>query len=112
MASRTTRRGRPGRRSRRSGRVLPRRELVQRFEVRRIRLSSQGYDRSGRYYGTGAPLYSVYDSDTGDGYETRASSAEQARQRAIAHWTKTKNWSGEYGRQVWSPFAPTVTERY
>ncbi len=56
---------------------------VRRFEVTRIRLSSQGYTSGGRYYGTGAPLFAVYDRQTGQSYELRAPSAQEARRRVV-----------------------------
>jgi hypothetical protein len=97
---------------RRYGRALSRKALMERFEVNRIRINSQGYDRNGRYYGSGAPLFRVYDNQDGLTHETRAQSAPEAREKAIAYWMKHESYSGEYGRKAWSPFGETVKEEF
>lgn len=52
-----------------------------RLRAERVRLDRGGYTRSGRYFGTGAPLYLVTD-DEGDIHEyVRAASAVEARQK-------------------------------
>jgi hypothetical protein len=56
---------------------------IKRYAVERIWLNSGGYDRRGRYFGTGAPLYSVTDNETGKETEVRASSAKAARKKVI-----------------------------
>lgn len=57
--------------------------MQKRFTVERIRLNSGGYDHGGRYYGTGAPLFSVHDSETDKTSEVRASCASAARQKVM-----------------------------
>lgn len=87
-------------------------QLAARFPVRRIRLDRGGYASGGRYYGSGAPLFSVYDEDTGKEHVTRARDAREARAKAIEAWSRSENWSGEYGRKVWGPFVETKEERF
>jgi len=57
--------------------------MAKRFTVERIRLNSGGYTSSGRYYGTGAPLFAVTDAETDRTTEVRASSAKAARQQVM-----------------------------
>jgi hypothetical protein len=54
---------------------------AQKIEVVKIPINRQGYTSRGEYYGTGAPLYSVYDSESGVEAQYRASSAKEARQK-------------------------------
>lgn len=75
---------------RRRGHALGRRygrasaaSLAKRFTVERIRLNSGGYTSGGRYYGTGAPLFAVTDSETDRTTEVRAGSAKEARQKVM-----------------------------
>lgn len=56
---------------------------TKRFVVTRIRLNSGGYDSGGRYYGGGAPLFSVEDVETGREETVRASSAKVAREKIM-----------------------------
>ncbi len=86
--------------------------LAKRFETTRLHLNSGGYDRRGRYWGSGEPLFSVYDRQ--DGHETvvRAPDAKAARAQAIEGWARKHNWSGQYGRKVWGPFIETIEEKY
>lgn len=85
---------------------------AKRFPVARVRLNRNGYDSHGRYYGTGAPLFEVSDEDDDLTTRVRAASAAEARKKAIAEWMRSQNWSGEYGRKVWSPTARTIHENY
>ncbi len=57
--------------------------MTKRFTVTRIRLNSGGYDSRGRYFGTGAPLFSVMDNETERETEVRASSAKAAREKVM-----------------------------
>jgi hypothetical protein len=57
--------------------------MTKRFTVERIRLDRGGYTSAGRYYGTGAPLFSVTDTETDRTTEVRASSAKAARQKVM-----------------------------
>lgn len=46
----------------------------------RVRINAQGYDGGGRYWGTGAPLFFVYETESpADGENLRAASAKVAR---------------------------------
>ena len=54
----------------------------------------------------------VEDIDDGLQEAVRAQSAVEARKIAIDKWTKTRNYSGSYGRRVWSPTSPTIDEKY
>ena len=111
--SRSSRRGRSSRSGgRRHGNLTAQRALVARFPVTRLHLDTGGYTRSGQYYGRGAPLFEVWDDQDGLVEVVRAPSAPAARTKAIDGWTRTQNYSGEYGRKVWSPTAPTIKEDY
>jgi len=57
--------------------------MTKRFTVSRIFLTRDGYTSSGRYYGTGAPLFSVLDNETGQEREVRGSDAKAARQKVM-----------------------------
>lgn len=57
--------------------------MTKRFTVTRIRLDRQGYTSSGRYYGTGAPLFSVLDNETEKETEVRAPDAKAAREKVM-----------------------------
>jgi hypothetical protein len=57
--------------------------MTKRFTVERIRLDSGGYDSRGRYFGTGAPLFSVTDNETDKTTEVRAGSAKLAREKVM-----------------------------
>lgn len=65
------------RRYRRMGRLS-----AGRLYAERIRIDRGGYDRSGRYWGTGAPLYRVSDADGELDVYVRAPSAKTAKDRA------------------------------
>lgn len=56
---------------------------TKRYRVDRVPLNRGGYDPSGRYYGTGAPLYEVTDTHSGTFQRVRASNAKEARERAL-----------------------------
>jgi hypothetical protein len=49
----------------------------------RVRLDRQGYDRHGRYYGVGAPVYRVEADNNWEFTEVRASDAKSARAKAL-----------------------------
>lgn len=49
--------------------------------LRRIRLNSGGYDRTGYYYGHGAPLYEYESADSAYVGELRAYDREDAKER-------------------------------
>jgi hypothetical protein len=49
----------------------------------RVRLDRGGYDPSGRYWGTGAPLYRVTDDDGNLDEHVRAPDAPTARRRGV-----------------------------
>jgi hypothetical protein len=61
------------------------------LRVDRVHIDRQGYSHGGRYYGVGAPLYSVYDDATETYYEVRAASAADARAKVIAD---PRKWLG------------------
>jgi hypothetical protein len=75
--------------------------------VRRIPLNQGGYDRRGRYYGTGAPLYEwdYYNSETKDEEygELRAYSRADAKEQVKSYLTRRgyKVNPGENGE--WTP---------
>jgi hypothetical protein len=54
-----------------------------RLDFHRVPLDRQGYTKQGRYFGTGAPLYSWYDDETGKEHFTRASSRDEARREFL-----------------------------
>jgi hypothetical protein len=56
---------------------------TKRFIVTRIRLNNGGYDSNGRYYGGGAPLFSVMDNETEREETVRASDAKAARKKVM-----------------------------
>lgn len=85
--------------------------LIKRFPVERMHLDSGGYHR-GHYYGAGAPLFRVDDEDTGKTHVVRARDAKEARSKAIDMWSRSENWSGQYGRKQWGPFVETREEKY
>lgn len=75
--------------------------------LRRIPLNQGGYDRHGRYYGVGAPLYEwdYYNSDTKDEEygELRASSRADAKEQ-VKHYLTRRGYKvnpGEDGE--WTP---------
>jgi len=88
------------------------RALIARFPVTRLHLNNGGYTSSGQYYGQGVPLFEVWDEQDGLVGVVRAQSAAEAREKAIAGWMRTQNWSGQYGRKVWSPTTVTIKEDY
>jgi hypothetical protein len=57
--------------------------MTRRFEVTRVRLDSGGYDSGGRYYGSGPPLFHVYDKETEKEETVRAADAKSARQKVM-----------------------------
>jgi hypothetical protein len=61
------------------------RAQIKRYPVERIRLDRGGYDRTGRYWGLGAPLYRVWDNEEERFYcqEVRAPNARAARQSVL-----------------------------
>lgn len=60
------------------------------ISLRKIRLDRGGYDSSGRYYGTGLPLYEAYDEETGLDVRFRAHDRDDAKAKieraADTHW--------------------------
>lgn len=64
---------------------------VRRYQVERVYLDRGGYDSSGRYFGRGAPLYSVYDAEERRYLYVRADSARRARHEAIGN---ARHWGG------------------
>ena len=58
-------------------------EIEGRVYATRIRLDSGGYDKGGAYWGSGAPLYHVYDQ--GGRFErfVRASSSKAAKEQVL-----------------------------
>ena len=58
--------------------------LIKRYKVTRHPIDRQGYDKSGRYFGVGAPLFDVYDSETDEDFQVRASNAKTAREKVVA----------------------------
>ena len=57
-------------------------EVPLKFSLSRVRLNSGGYDRAGRYYGVGLPLWAASCDDYRDGevWEFRASDRASARE--------------------------------
>lgn len=55
-----------------------------RFELRKVPLNKQGYDRDGHYWGTGAPLYFYQDYETGDLQGYIRSSTKAGAVKALA----------------------------
>lgn len=53
--------------------------------VTRVHLDRGGYTKHGQYFGIGAPLYYVGDEETNKGQYVRASSAAEARERAVSN---------------------------
>jgi hypothetical protein len=68
---------------RRSRRDPARRVVSQGLDVERMHINREGYDRSGRYWGTGQKLYRVTSRDTGRSLYIRASSAKAAKADAV-----------------------------
>lgn len=60
-----------------------RKRKPQRYAVERVHLTRGGYDRHGRYWGTGERLYRVDDEETGKHKYVRAESAKSARAKAV-----------------------------
>jgi hypothetical protein len=69
------------------------REAKSRLEVFRQRLDRGGYTSYGRYYGIGAPLFSVYDEKSGDHFMVRASDANDAREKVL---TEPNKWRSRH----------------
>lgn len=59
------------------------RSAIDRYTVERVRLNQGGYDRRGRYFGTGERLFVVTDEETGKTMHVRASDAASARASAL-----------------------------
>lgn len=60
-----------------------------RIRAERVRLDRGGYDRHGRYWGVGEPLYYVYPwDDWGESEYVRAPSAKAARAKSRFRTTK------------------------
>jgi hypothetical protein len=57
--------------------------MARRLFTERVRLDRGGYTSSGRYFGTGAPLYRVSDADGHIDEYVRASSAAEARRKIM-----------------------------
>jgi hypothetical protein len=55
-----------------------------RYALSRVYLNSQGYDRDGRYYGAGAPLYWYEAQDVGDDTFPTYSRAYNGALRALS----------------------------
>lgn len=53
------------------------------FTLRRIRLNAGGYDRSGRYYGVGSPLYEYAADGINDDYAVDIRAADRADAKSI-----------------------------
>lgn len=53
------------------------------LRAERIHVDRQGYDRGGRYWGVGAPLYRVTDDEGYLDEYTRAPDAPTAKRRAV-----------------------------
>lgn len=51
---------------------------AKRLKTEKIRLSRQGYDKHGKYYGVGEPLFRVYDDDYAVDKIVRAANASDA----------------------------------
>jgi len=49
------------------------------YTLQRVRLDRGGYTSSGRYYGTGAPLYEAYNPETGESLVFRAADRATAK---------------------------------
>lgn len=76
-------------RKRRFGNALTRSRYIKKFTVARVRLDRGGYDKHGRYFGGGAPLWYVEDYDAERGMYVRAPTARAARAEALqrpSHW--------------------------
>ena len=66
-----------------------RKSYIKTFKVDRVHLDRGGYDHRGRYYGVGAPLFTVTDDDTDRSVTVRARDARHARAEALQrpnHW--------------------------
>lgn len=76
--------------------ALARNPTMGKVYVERVRLNSGGYDSSGRYFGTGAPLYSYSDDNANFHGYVRANSREEAKARVREEARKSSRWpSGE-----------------
>jgi len=53
--------------------------------AKKVRINRQGYDSSGKYWGTGQPLYLVTNDDGAFAY-VRASTAKVAKAAAKVEW--------------------------
>jgi len=56
-----------------------RRNYRGKLTIERIRLDRQGYTRGGKYFGTGAPLFDVYDEDYDVFFQIRARDRDAAK---------------------------------
>lgn len=63
---------------------------VRKPRARRVRLDSGGYDNGGAYWGTGEPLYQVYDADGEFTTFVRAHTRDEAFAKAGVARPKTK----------------------
>jgi hypothetical protein len=57
--------------------------MTKRFVVTRIPINRDGYDSRGRYYGSGAPLFSVLDNETEKEEVVRAANVKAAREKVM-----------------------------
>ena len=67
-----------------------------RIEFQRVPLRGD-YDRDGKYWGQGAPVYVWYDEESQREYSTRAYSRAEAK----AHFEKVRRHLVEYGGHGW-----------
>ena len=79
------------------GRPAPKKATVKRLkgmpkiELERKRLNRQGYTSSGQYYGTGAPLFSAFNPETGQYLEFRAADRTAAQTTLMKIFTNTSD---------------------
>ncbi len=67
-----------------------RRDYSNKITIERIHLDRGGYTRGGKYFGTGAPLFDVYDDDGVVYFQVRALDRNAAKRLVRAGYPKAR----------------------